>query len=72
MRPLLVFSGSLALVDGLARSAPLDANQDLRIARARVDEARSLATIAELALYPQISAEGGAVGRGGAMAQSCG
>ena len=36
----------------------LDANQDLRIARARVDEARSLATIAESALYPSISAEG--------------
>ncbi len=37
----------------------LDANQDLRIARARVDEARSLSTIAESALYPTISAQGG-------------
>jgi NodT family efflux transporter outer membrane factor (OMF) lipoprotein len=37
----------------------LDANTDLRIAQARVNEARSLATIAESALYPTVGAQAG-------------
>ena len=37
----------------------LDANTDLRIAKARVDEARSLAAIVQSALYPTIGVQGG-------------
>ena len=42
----------------------LDANTDVRIARARVTEARSVVTIAELALYPTLGANGGVWGGG--------
>lgn len=49
------------VLDRLIKDA-LDANTDLRIARARVEEARSLAVIAESALYPTIGAQGNAWG----------
>jgi len=45
-------------LDGLIAAA-LEANTDIRIARFRVAEARSLASIAESALYPTVSAKGG-------------
>jgi NodT family efflux transporter outer membrane factor (OMF) lipoprotein len=45
-------------LDGLIAAA-LEANTDIRIARSRVAEARSLSAIAESALYPTVSANGG-------------
>ena len=51
-------------LDRLIKDA-LEANTDLRIAQARVAEARSLAAIVESALYPTVGAQGGQWG--GAM-----
>ncbi|MGO9772217.1 MAG: TolC family protein [Roseiarcus sp.] len=51
-------------LDRLIKNA-LEANTDLRIAQARVAEARSLAAIVESALYPTVGAQGGQWG--GAM-----
>ncbi len=51
-------------LDRLIKNA-LEANTDLRIAQARVAEARSLAAIVESALYPMVGAQGGQWG--GAM-----
>jgi NodT family efflux transporter outer membrane factor (OMF) lipoprotein len=42
----------------------LDANSDIRVARARVAEARSFVAIAESALYPTLGASGGMWGGG--------
>ena len=42
----------------------LKANTDIRIAQARVAEARAMTTVAESALYPTVSAQGAAWGGG--------